>query len=84
MITSAPYALSSRTFSCDILSGMVKIHLYPLSTAAIASPTPVLPLVPSTIVPPGYSRPSRSARSIIGIPMRSFIDPPGLKNSAFP
>jgi hypothetical protein len=82
-ITSAPNALSSRTFSCDILSGIVKMHRYPLSAAAIASPTPVLPLVPSTIVPPGLSRPSRSARSMIGMPIRSLIDPPGLKNSAF-
>ena len=31
--------------------------------AAIASPTPVLPLVPSTIVPPGRSRPSRARNS---------------------
>ena len=52
--------------------------------AAIASPTPVLPLVPSTIVPPGFSCPLRSAASMIGSPMRSFTEPPGLKNSALP
>src|SRR5690349_11861867 len=51
--------------------------------AAIASATPVLPLVPSTMVPPALSRPSRSARSMIGIPIRSFTEPPGLKISAF-
>src|SRR5438067_2168020 len=43
---------------------------------------PVLPLVPSTIVPPGFKRPSFSARSMIGIPIRSLSEPPGLKNSA--
>jgi hypothetical protein len=55
-----------------------------LSAAAMASPTPVLPLVPSTIVPPGFNRPSRSACSMIGKPMRSFTEPPGLKKSALP
>jgi hypothetical protein len=44
----------------------------------------VLPLVPSTIVPPGLSAPARSAASMIGIPMRSFTEPPGLKISALP
>ena len=82
-MTSAPNALSKRTFSCDILSGIVKMHLYPRSAAAIARPTPVFPLVPSTIVPPGFSFPSFSARSMIGSPIRSFTEPPGLKNSAF-
>ena len=32
------------------------------------------------IVPPGLSRPSRSAASIIGRPMRSLTDPPGLSS----
>jgi len=50
----------------------------------MASPTPVLPLVPSTMTPPGFNRPSRSAASMIARPMRSFTEPPGLKNSAFP
>src|SRR2546422_6033905 len=82
MITSAPSARSSRAFSCDILSGMVKTQRYPFTAAASASPTPVLPDVASTIRPPGLRRPSRSAASIIATPMRSFTDPPGLKNSA--
>src|SRR6266581_6367224 len=55
---------------------------YPFTAAAIASPTPVLPDVASTTRPPGLSRPSRSAASIIAMPMRSFTEPPGLKNSA--
>src|SRR5688572_29411610 len=49
----------------------------------MARPTPVLPLVPSTMVPPRFRRPSRSAASIIARPIRSLTEPPGLKNSAF-
>jgi hypothetical protein len=50
-------------------------------TAAIASPMPVLPDVPSTIVPPGLRRPAFSASSIIVTAMRSLIELPGLKVS---
>src|SRR6266404_289075 len=49
----------------------------------MARPTPVLPEVGSTIVPPGFSFPSRSAASIIGRPMRSFTEPPGFRYSSF-
>src|SRR5574338_1725333 len=49
----------------------------------MARPTPVLPEVASTIVPPGFSRPDCSASVMILSPMRSFIEPPGLKNSTF-
>ena len=42
----------------------------------------MLPEVGSTIVPPGFSFPSRSAASIIVIPIRSFTDPPGLRYSS--
>src|SRR5437870_3951085 len=48
----------------------------------MARPTPVLPEVGSTIVPPGFSFPSRSARSIIGRPIRSFTEPPGFRYSS--
>src|SRR5215204_1388527 len=48
----------------------------------MASPTPVLPEVGSTIVPPGLSFPSRSAASIRGRPIRSFTDPPGFRYSS--
>src|SRR2546422_8012977 len=61
---------------------MVKMQRYPFTAAAIASPTPVLPDVASTISPPGLRRPSRSAASIIATPIRSLTEPPGLKNSA--
>ena len=42
----------------------------------------MLPDVGSMMVPPGLSRPARSAASIIGNPMRSFTDPPGLSISS--
>src|SRR2546425_937721 len=42
---------------------------------------PVLPLVGSTIVPPGFSAPVRSASSIIARAIRSLTLPPGLRDS---
>ncbi len=54
-----------------------------MAWATIASPTPVLPDVGSTIVPPGWSSPEASAASIIRVAMRSFTDPPGLRYSIF-
>jgi hypothetical protein len=51
--------------------------------AAIARPTPVLPEVGSTIVPPDFRFPLRSARSIIGSPIRSLTEPPGFRYSSF-
>src|SRR5437764_2671146 len=52
-------------------------------TAAMARPMPVLPDVPSTIVPPGLSTPAFSASSIILSAMRSLIELPGLNVSIF-
>src|SRR5437867_8726342 len=49
--------------------------------AAMARPCPVFPDVGSTIVPPGFSRPARSAASIMGSPMRSLTLPPGFSIS---
>jgi hypothetical protein len=54
-----------------------------LRWATIASPTPVLPDVGSTIVPPGRSSPDASAASTIRSAMRSLTLPPGLKYSTF-
>src|SRR5437899_3468237 len=59
------------------------MHLYPLTTATIARPIPVLPEVPSMIVPPGLSSPAFSASSIIFTAMRSLIELPGLNVSIF-
>ena len=42
---------------------------------------PVLPDVPSMIVPPGFSSPARSASSIIFTAIRSLIELPGLNVS---
>src|SRR4030095_7899459 len=49
----------------------------------MASPIPVLPDVPSMMVPPGFSRPRRSASSIIRTAIRSLIELPGLNVSSF-
>ena len=43
----------------------------------------MLPEVGSTIVPPGFSFPSRSAASIIVIAIRSLTEPPGFRYSSF-
>src|SRR5665811_1029523 len=56
-------------------------HRYPLRCATRASPTPVFPLVGSTMVPPGRSSPEASAASIIRSAIRSLMDPPGLRYS---
>ena len=69
------------TFSLLCLSVVTQIIWYPLTIAAKANPIPVLPLVPSTIVPPGLKRPSASASSIILSAIRSFTELPGLKVS---
>src|SRR5215472_3821865 len=50
----------------------------------MASPMPVLPAVPSTIRPPGRSRPARSWSRTIHSAARSFTDCPGFMNSALP
>jgi hypothetical protein len=42
-----------------------------------------LPAVASTIRPPGFNFPSRSAASTIARPMRSLIEPPGFWFSNF-
>ena len=67
-----------------VLADLVGAHedaVVALRCATIASPTPVLPEVGSTIVPPGCSAPEASAASIIRVAMRSFTDPPGLRYS---
>src|SRR5215471_9611556 len=44
---------------------------------------PVLPDVPSMMVPPGLILPAFSAASSIAMPMRSFTLPPGFRYSSF-
>ncbi len=48
----------------------------------MARPTPVLPEVGSTMVPPGFNRPAFSPASIMAMPIRSFTLEPGLKYSS--
>src|SRR5262245_19816600 len=48
----------------------------------MARPIPVLPDVPSMMVPPGFSSPLRSASSIILTAIRSLIELPGLNVSS--
>jgi len=62
----------------------VKTALYPRTAAIRPRPTPVLPEVASTIVPPGFSSPLFSAPSIIAIAARSLMLKPGLRYSTFP
>src|ERR1035437_6050986 len=45
---------------------------------------PVLPAVPSTIIPPGRKFPRAIASFTMASPARSFTDPPGFMNSALP
>jgi len=59
----------------------VIIILYPLTAAAKAIPTPVLPEVASISVSPFLILCYASASRIILIPIRSFTEPPIFKNS---
>ena len=43
----------------------------------------MLPLVGSTMTPPGASSPEASAASTIASAMRSLMEPPGLARSSF-
>ena len=60
------------------------VEVHERTTAAtIARPTPVLPEVGSTMVPPAVRRPSCSAASTIARAMRSLMEPPGFDRSLF-
>ena len=64
-----------------IVSGIVKINLYPLDAQTIAKPIPVFPLVGSTINVSLLINPFSSASIIIALAILSFALPPGLKES---
>ena len=81
--TWAPKAFSVSCFSFDILSGIVKMQRYPFTAAATARPTPVFPLVFSTMVPPFRRSPAFSAFSRMWMAIRSLMDPPGFMYSSF-
>ena len=80
--TSAPYAFRMFLLSTLMVSGMVRIVLYPLAAAIAASPIPVLPDVGSMMVAPGFRTPFCSASSIIALPILSLTLPAGLKYSS--
>src|SRR5688572_26270763 len=80
---SAPKRAKSRWRSTLMSSGIVMMRRYPFTADTSASPIPVLPVVGSTMVPPGLRAPLRSAASTIATPMRSFTLPPGLRDSTF-
>ena len=63
--SSAPYAFKRFLRSRLIVSGSVRIVLYPLAVATAAIPIPVLPLVGSMIVAPSLRIPFSSASSIM-------------------
>ncbi len=56
----------------------------PSDAPTSASPIPVLPAVPSTIVPPGRKSPLAMASRMMNSAARSLTDWPGFMNSAFP
>jgi hypothetical protein len=60
--------------STVIVSGMVKMQRKPWAAATYARPIPVFPLVGSTMIMPGRSRPFCTASLIIAAPMRSFTE----------
>src|SRR5580698_2411378 len=80
---SAPKAFSSTRRSMLIVSGIVRISLYPFTAATNARAIPVLPLVGSIrMVSPGLIRPAFSALSIMANPMRSFTLAAGFRLSS--
>ena len=77
----APYDERRLARSALMLSGITRITGYPRTAAMSERPIPVFPLVDSTIVVPGLSRPLRSASLIMLRQIRSLTLPPGLENS---
>ena len=57
---------------------------WPMAAPTSARPMPVLPAVPSTIVPPGRSSPDARAAVTMPSAARSLMDWPGFRNSALP
>ncbi len=65
------------------LSAMTTTRGWPFAAHTMASPMPVLPLVASTTVWPGFSSPVFSAASMMPSASRSLMDPSGLRASSF-
>ena len=71
-------------FSWLCVSGITITVRKPMDAPTSARPMPVLPAVPSTIVPPGRSEPSAMACRMMLSAARSLTDWPGFMNSALP
>src|SRR5713101_5930260 len=82
VITCAPKAREIASRSPLIPFGITTSIRYPLTAATMLIAFPVLPLLASTMMSPGRSSPSRSARSIMYLAIRALIDPEGLRNSS--
>ena len=80
---SAPYAFRRLRRSTLMVSGRVRMVLYPLAAATLARPIPVLPEVGSMMVEPSFKIPFFSASSIIASAILSLTLPAGLKYSSF-
>ena len=79
---SAPYAFRIFLLSTLIVSGMVRMILYPFAAAIDARPIPVFPDVGSMITEPSFKSPFSSASSIMAFATRSFTLPAGLRYSS--
>jgi hypothetical protein len=71
-------------FSWLWVSGITMTVRNPIDAPTSARPIPVLPAVPSTMVPPGRSVPLAMASRMMKSAARSFTDWPGFMNSALP
>ena len=71
-------------FSSLCVSGITMTERNPMEAPTSASPMPVLPAVPSTMVPPGRKAPRATASRMMKRAARSFTDCPGFRNSALP
>ena len=81
IVSSAPSARIWSSFSRAKASDVTIFRRYPFAAQTSASDAPVLPPVYSTTVPPGLSRPSRSAAAIAAWAIRSFMLPVGFSHS---
>src|SRR5579871_3210455 len=80
--TVAPYAFRMRLRSDDTLVGIASRTGNPSAAPSIANAIPVFPLVASSSVLPGVSRPRALASRTMLAAARSFTLPPGLVHSA--
>ena len=83
-MSSAPSFFKVSFFSTDWVFGITIFNFKSYSLHTTAKPIPVLPAVPSTIIPSFFNLLALIASLIIPKAARSLTEPPGFKNSAFP